>query len=421
MWRKGASGGAFGWLWTAYAVSAYGTGLGFGAFSIVAIEVLGAGPARVAALSASGLAIGALLAIPLGPLIEFRAKRPIMITADLVRFAALASIPFAYLLEMLSFTQLLVVAVITATAKIAFTAASGAYLKTVVPDDRLLVATSRFESTTWSATIIGPPLGGAAIGLFGPAITVLVDGVSYLLSALAVTAIREPEPRPTPKPTATRWHDIVEGWRYILAHPTLRPLFFNTVLVNGLIMATEPLLAVLMLSHMGFPAWQYGLAFAVPCVGGLIGSRLARRVVSRYGDRRVLRGFGALRVGWPIGLVFVQPGPVGLLIVMATQFGLIVCASIFTPAVGAYRLRNTDDSRRARVLTVWTITGSLSTALITVTWGLLAGYIGPRAAIAAAGILLLATPFLLPKRVSTRADGLSVPEQSPLRARTTAP
>jgi hypothetical protein len=70
--------------------------------------------------------------------------------------------------------------------------ASLAYLGTIVPDDGLLVATSRFESTTWSATIIGPPVGGAAIGLLGPGTTVVVDAVSYLLSALGIAAIREP-------------------------------------------------------------------------------------------------------------------------------------------------------------------------------------------------------------------------------------
>src|SRR5207245_799982 len=114
MLRRESLGRAFGWLWAAYAVSVYGTWLGFGAFSVIAIEVLNAGSAQVAALSSSGLAIGALLAIPLGPWMEFRAKRPVMIATDLVRFGALASIPLAYWLGVLSFAQLLVVSVVAA-------------------------------------------------------------------------------------------------------------------------------------------------------------------------------------------------------------------------------------------------------------------------------------------------------------------
>jgi MFS family permease len=389
-------------LWAAYAVSAYGTGLGFGAFSIVAITVLNASSAQVAALSSAGLAVGALLAVPLGPWMEFRAKRPVMIAMDVVRFAALASVPLVYWLGVLSFVQLLVVSIVAATAKIAFSAASGSYLRTIVPGDRLLVATSRFESTTWSATVIGPPLGGLAIGLLGPVTTMVLDAVSYLLSALGVTAIREPERAPNPRKTqARRWSDIVEGWRYILTHRTLRRLFVNILLVNGLIMATEPLLSVLMLAHLGFPVWQYGLAFAVPCVGGLIGSRLARRVVARHGEQTVLRVFGTLRACWPLGLVFIQPGVAGLVIVMGTELGLIICVSLFNSVFAAYRLNTTDTDRLARVLAAWSIATSISIAVVTVSAGLLAQLIGPRAVLALAGILLLATPFLLPRRVTT--------------------
>ncbi|WP_063042635.1 MFS transporter [Nocardia pseudovaccinii] len=401
MWRSAKPGRTFGWLWAAYAVSAYGSGLGFGAFSVVAITVLNATAAEVATLSAAGLAIGALLAVPLGPWMEFRAKRPVMIATDLIRFAALASIPLAYCLGGLSFAQLLVVSIVTATAKIAFTAASGAYLKTVVPADGLLVATSRFESTTWSATVIGPPVGGAAIGLLGPVTTVVIDAVSYLLSALGITAIREPEqPPPLRKTRTRRSSDIVEGWRYILAHHTLRRFFVNTMLVNGLIMAGEPLLSVLMLAHLHFPVWEYGLAFAIPCIGGLIGSRLARHIASRLGEQTVLRVFGAVRACWPLGLAFIRPGPAGLVIVMVTEFGLIICISIFNAVFAAYRLNNTETDRHARVLAAWSITSSISIAAITVTWGLLAQLTSPRTAIALAGVLLLATPFLLPRQVA---------------------
>lgn len=403
MRRRSGPGRAFTWLWAAHAVSAYGTWLGFGAFPVVAVAVLHAGAAEVAALSSSGLAIGALLAVPLGPWVEFRAKRPVMVTADVVRFAALASLPIACWLGALSFAQLLVVSVVTAAAKIAFAAAGGAHLRALVPADGLLVASSRLESTTWSATIIGPPLGGAAIGLLGPVTTVVVDAVSYLLSALCITAIRKPEqPSPARRTRTRRWSDIAEGWRHILSHRTLRRFFSNTLLVNGLIMATEPLLSVVMLSHLGFPVWQYGLAFAVPCIGGLIGARLAHRVVGRCGEQGVLRVFGALRACWPLGLAFIQPGVTGLVIVMVTQFGLVLCVSLFNPVLATYRLTRTDTGRHARVLAAWSISTSACTAVITAVWGLLAHLTSPRAAIAAAGVLLLGTPFLLPRQVEAQ-------------------
>jgi MFS family permease len=391
-------GRRFGWLWAAYAVSAYGSGFGFGAFSVIAILVLGAEPAQVSVLAAAGLAVGAVVAVPLGPWVEFRRKRPVMVAMDLIRFAALLSIPAAFAFGWLSFGQLVVVSVIVAAARIAFTSASGAYLKTLVPQEDLLVANARFESTAWSATALGPPLGGAAIGLFGPVTTVLADAVSYLLSAVGIRAIGGDEPRPE-RPDAPRLRagDLLDGWRHILTHPGLRRLFLNAMLVNGLIMATEPLLAVLLLDDLGFTPWQYGLAFAVPCVGGLIGSRLARRLVARFGQHRVMRTAGTLRACWLVGLVFIHPGVPGLVTVMVVELGLIICCSVFNPVMATYRLTNTETGRVTRTLSAWSISSSAAIAVLTALWGLLAGVTSPRTAIAIAGVLILVTPLLLPR------------------------
>ncbi|MEY9212116.1 MFS family permease [Thermobifida halotolerans] len=392
-------GWRFGWLWAAYAVSTFGTWLAFDAFPLIAILVLHAGPAQVSVLAAAGLAVGAVVAVPLGPWVEFRRKRPVMVAMDLVRFAALLSVPVAFALGRLGFVQLLVVSVVVAAAGIAFTAAGGAYLKALVRPEDLLVANGRLESTTWTATVLGPPLGGAAIGLFGPVLTVAANAVSHLLSAVGVYATggREPRPARTDVPPLCVG-DLLEGWRCILAHPVLRPLFLNTVLVNSLIVAASPLLAVLMLGPLGFAPWQYGLAFAAPCVGGLIGSRLARRLVARFGRHRVMLTAGALRACWPLGLALVHPGTTGLVLVIAVQFGLMTCMGVFNPVLATDRLDRVPADRTVRTLSAWSVTNKAAVAATTALWGLLAAATDPRAAIAAAGLLLLATPLLLPRR-----------------------
>jgi MFS family permease len=395
-------GRPFGWLWAAYAVSAFGTWLAFDAFPLIAILVLHAGPTEVSVLAAAGLAVGAAVAVPLGPWVEFRRRRAVMVATDLIRFAALISVPAAFALGWLTFVQLLVVAVIVGAANIAFKAASGACLKALVRREDLLVANGRLESTTWTATALGPPLGGAMIGLFGPVTTVVADAVSFLLSAVGIRAIggKEPPPARTDAPRL-RAGDLLEGWRYILTHPALRPLFFNTILVNGLIMATSPLLAVLMLGHLGFTPWQYGLAFGAPCVGGLIGSRLARRLVARFGQHKIMLTAGALRACWSLGLAFIRPGAAGLVLVIAAELGLITCMGVFNPVFATYRLNQTATDRVARTLSAWSVTSNATIAALTALWGVLASITSPRTAIAIAGLLLLTTPLLLPRHDHT--------------------
>ncbi|GAA4157988.1 MFS transporter [Phytohabitans flavus] len=383
-------------MWAAYAVSAYGSGLGFGAFPLIAVLVLDASPAQVSALAAVGPAVGALIALPLGPWVEFHRKRPVMIAMDLARFAVLTTIPIAYAAGRLGFVQLLVVSAVVAATKIAFNAASGAYLKALVRPDDLLVANARFESTTWSSIAVGPPLGGAAVGLFGPVATIVADALSYLLSALGITAIRGREERPqrTGK-HRVRAGELLDGWRHLLTHPGLRALYLNQLLVSGLIMASEPLLAVLLLGELGFAPWQYGLAFAAPCVGGLVGARLARRVVARYGQHRVLRTAGTLRVIWLIGLAFVQPGVAGLATVIAAELAIIISMSLYNPVLATYRLEHTPKDRIARTLSAWSISSSVAIAILSALGGILAEATSPRTALTVAGLFILTSPLLL--------------------------
>ncbi|WP_371656549.1 MULTISPECIES: MFS transporter [unclassified Streptomyces] len=417
-------GRRFGWLWGAYGTSALGTWLAFGAFPLIAIQVLHAGPAEVAALSSVGAAVGAAVAVPLGPWVEFRRKRPVLIAMDLVRFAALLTIPAAYALGVLTFLQLLLVSIVVAAADITFRAASGAYLKTLLAAEDLLVANARFESTAWTTTIIGPPLGGAAIGLLGPVATVVADAVSYLLSALGIRATGGHEPRPERlEATRMRAGDLLDGWRYILADATLRPLLLNTALFNGLVMAVQPLLAVLMLGRLGFAPWQYGLAFAAPSIAGLLGSQLARPLVTRFGQHQVLVVVGALRAIWPVGLAFLGSGTGGLLLVMGVELGLIFCCGVFNPVYATYRLERTATDRVARTLSAWAVTTKASTALLTALWGVLGTLLGPRTAIGLAGVLLLATPLLLPGRAAAQLpepDQESEPDPAPFGSSTPA-
>jgi MFS family permease len=183
-----------------------------------------------------------------------------------------------------------------------------------------------------------------------------------------------------------------------LTSPALRPVFFNRLLVGGLLLATEPQLAVLLLGQLKFAPWQYTLAFGAPCIGGFIGSRLARPLVTRLGRHRVLLAVGTLSACWPIGLAFVGPGMGGVVLVIGVQFGLVFFMGMYNPVVATYRLDHTGKHLIARMLLAWSTSTTLATAALTAVWGLLASLTSPRVSIAVAGILMLATPLLLPRR-----------------------
>jgi predicted MFS family arabinose efflux permease len=359
----------------------------------VAVLVLHSSTLQVSLLAAVSGFGASLIALPLGSRIEFRRKRPVMVVADLVRFVALLSVPAAATAHVLSYAQLCVVGVVSTMGAIAFGAASGAHLKALVEPEKRLIANSRFETTFWVSQTAGPPLGGLLVGVFGATVTMAVDGASFLLSALGVRRIRRPEPSP---PVSHAKKDLSGGWRYILGHRDLRQLFFNGMLFGGSIMMTSPLLAVLMLVRLKMPPVDYGLALGVPCLGGVLGSRLAPPLTRRFGQRRVLLVSGALRAPWMLLIPFAGRGPGGLALIVAAEMGLLVSAGIFNPSFATFRMQATDDAYMARVSSSWSISAKTVQPLFMVIGGLISLVLSVQATIAIAGLLCLGTVGLLP-------------------------
>ncbi len=55
-----------------------------------------------------------------------------------------------------------------------------------------------------------------------------------------------------------------------------------------------------------------------------------------------------------------------------------------------------------RTLSAWSVSSSATIAALTALWGLLASLTTPRTAVAAAGVLILDTPLLLPRHDRSR-------------------
>ncbi|MFD7020844.1 MFS transporter, partial [Streptomyces sp. NPDC059928] len=145
-----------------------------------------------------------------------------------------------------------------------------------------------------------------------------------------------------------------------------------------------------------------------PCLGGLIGSRLAHRVVARYGRHWVFRTVGTLRAIWLIGLALVRPGVVGLVTVMAVELAIIINMSLYTPVLATYRLEHTPNHLVARTLSAWSIGQQAAIAILTALAGLLADVTSPRTALTVAGLLMLTTPLLLPRHDHTPQHGANL-------------
>ncbi|PPI93544.1 MFS transporter [Nocardia nova] len=391
-------------LWRASTVSQMGSALGAGAFPLVAILVVHASALQVSLMAALAGFAGAAIALPMGSFVEFRRKRPVMMYADLVSFAALASVPLAACLGALSYGQLCVVLTLQTLCGMVFNAANGAYVKAIVAEQDRVRANSRFEATFWTASTIGAPIGGVLVTVFGATITVALDAVSYLLSASGIRRIATIEPIPAHASVRHHWRrEIYSGWTYIFDHPVLCRLFWNGMLFGGAVTLTTPLLALLMLRELHFAPWQYGLALGLPCLGGLLGSLCSPKLVARFGRRAVLLGSGTLRTCWMGLLLIAGPSARGLLVILTAETLLLLCAGVFNPIFATYRMNCTTDDHMSRVRTAWSISSKSVQPAFIALGGLLAGATNTRVAIGCATVAVLVSSALLPWRSETTA------------------
>lgn len=400
-------------MWVAYSASEVGSAVGAGALPLIAVLLLDAGPMQVSLLAALSAAAGALVALPLGSWVEYRRKRPVMISADLVRALALATIPLAAVLDVLTMAQLYVVGILHGIGTIVFPAASNTYLKGLVAKDRRVHWLGRNEATFWTAQSAGPPLGGALISMVGATATLVIDALSYLVSAATLTTLRTRETTPPGKAADRHWlSDTTAGWVHIVRSRSLAPLFWNSLLFGGGIMLAGPLLSIFYLRELGLAPWQYGLVLGLPCLGGVVGSSLVARATRRHGPVTVLLAAGVARTLWTGVIPLAPAGTTGLIVVTVANTGLLLSAGFFNPSFAAWRMEHTPDSHMTRVLTSWSVSSRTIQPVAMIAGGALAAVTSIRTALVVSAVLVLASAVLLPWR-RTPADGNPAPRSQP--------
>ncbi|MER6178199.1 MFS transporter [Streptosporangium sp. NPDC001681] len=383
-------------LWQSYTVSAVGSALSVGALPLIAIMVLDASPLQVSLLAAIGAISSAIITLPLGNLVERREKRATMVIADLLQFAALASMPLAAAFDALTYVHLCLVAIVQTSSTIVNSSASQAYIKHVVVPERRTSANARLDTVNWTTQSAGPPVGGALIGVAGPLMTLIVDAVSFLASAVLLRRLT-PFSADKAKNGRSR-RELLAGWTFILRHRGLRLLYFNAMLFGGAIMWSSPIMAVLMLKDIGATPLEYGIALGVPCLGGLLGAMLSPKVVTVLGVQRTLFVFGVARTVWIVPMAFVGTGPSAVLIITSVDFCLLLCAGIFNPIFATYRMNSTPDGLMARVSTAWSVSSRTVQPLFITLGGVIATTSTRRWSLLMAGVLCLSSAVLLPWR-----------------------
>lgn len=271
-------------LWSGKTVSAFGSQISTTAISLAAILTLQASAAQLGLLGALASVPALLLGLPAGVWADRTRRRPVMIVTDLLRAAALATVPLAALLGVLGFAQLTLISVVVAALTVFFEVADNAFLPTVIAREQLVDGNSKLGVSDSLAEIGGPAIGGVLVQAIGAPFAILVDAASYLISALVLARIRAVEPAiPQAAQAPAMRREIGEGLRAVLHNRLLLPLLAALAVFNLLGGFFGALYSLYVVRNLELPPALLGVLISAGGVGALIGAASAGRVTQRLG------------------------------------------------------------------------------------------------------------------------------------------
>ncbi len=184
------SHGAFVKLWTGQVAAQMAAQISFLAVPLAATILLDASPFQMGVLTALASVPSLVFGLQAGAIVDRRPRRPLMIGADLIRAVALAAIPVAWWLDLLSFPLLYLVVLVAGAGSLMFDVAYGAFLPSVIERHRLVEGNGKLELSRTASELAGPGIAGNLVQLVGAPLTLLCNAGLYVVSALTIWRIR---------------------------------------------------------------------------------------------------------------------------------------------------------------------------------------------------------------------------------------
>jgi MFS family permease len=380
-------------VWIAQLVS----NLGDFAYSLaVAVTVIERGDG--AATLATVLIVQSLPAIVTsllgGQLADRLSRRRLMVTADLLRAAAVGSL---LLVSNPSTAHILVVAGCLGTFGALFQPALQASLPNLVGRELLVAANALVSATFHVAVLIGPLLGGLLAAKAGIHTAFAFNAASFLVSAGFLVSVTIPQAgRLATGPGVAA---IREGMRHAFGTPLIRAIFIVTSIAMFAAALKQPLEPFFVLHRLGGTISDVGIAIAAWGIGMVLGSAAAPGLARRWScERMVAVGL----VGMGIGLAIASQATAVATLVLVWVFAG-TSNGFLNVAYETLLQERTPDHIRGRVmaasdavLDVALVAGLLIAGTVSVT-------LGVRGSFALAGVLVVCSAAVAARLLRSEA------------------
>jgi len=382
-------------LWSGAALSQFGSMLSMTAYPLLVLAVTGS-PGWAGAVAAAQQLPNLLVQVPAGVVVDRWNRKTTMIVCDLVRAAALASIPVALLTTGTHVAHLLVVAFVEGSCTVAYRLAEAGAIRNVVASEQYERALAANQVRTFGAALLGRPAAGVLFGV-SRALPFAVDALTYLLSLVATALTRGRFQVATSTTVARRfWREAVDGFGWLWRRPYLRALNLM-VSVATLVLQVLPLVVIVIAAERGVAPALIGVVLLGFAIGGLAGSLVAAPIRARVSVRTVVLGAPWLWFAC-CAVAAAYPTPVVLLLAMV---GVGFGNAAWNVVVEAYSLRVVPDELIGRVGATMrllaqggAVVGPLAVGLVLERTGGVGGMVATTATVLALAVTAVASPVL---------------------------
>ncbi|GAA1898552.1 MFS transporter [Streptantibioticus ferralitis] len=371
-------------LWSGQVVSTLGARVSATAMPLLVLATTGS-PADAGLVGAAGTLPFLVAYLPAGPLVDRYNRHRILLTSEILAGLALATVPIALWLRLLTVAQLIVVAFVQGLCFVFFSLAETAALPKIVPAVLLPAALAQNEARSRGAALAGGPLGGLLFGI-DRALPFLADALSYAAASIALLFLRKDLQNTTTAPAEPLWQATVAGLRWIWRHPLIRTAILLITASNLVFQALVLTIVVLAQRHGATPG-AIGTMLGIYAGGGLIGALVATRAHRYFTPKMVIIG-----VNW----IWAALLPLFLLTTNPLHIGAIGAATAFIGPVW-----NVVIMSYTALLVPNEILGRVTSAAMTLAWGVMpigslgAGLLlttaGPTGAVLALSAIMLVT------------------------------
>ncbi len=234
-----------------------------------------------------GMAAGippVLLSAIAGAYADRHSRKAIIVWSDLLNGVTIILLSVIFFIlpqeSPIIITALIIVSLISSSITSFFGPAIGAALPDIVPKDRIQSANSLGQFSRQISRLIGQGLGANFLQILGAPILTLINGLTFIFSALSESCMHIPQKLPEKSKTVNEQFqnfkkDIIEGFNYIWNHKGLRHLVFISIFISFFSAPVMVLLPFFVSDYLGVGFNWFGYMLIVYGIGTTIGYGIA--------------------------------------------------------------------------------------------------------------------------------------------------